>query len=366
MPGPLSDITVIDLTRVLAGPYCTMMLAEMGARVIKVEKPGTGDDARQFGPFIHGESAYFMSLNRGKESVALDLKQEAEREQLKTMLAKADVLVENFRPGAMARLGLDYATLSKTFPKLIYASVSGFGQTGPNKDKAAYDIIVQAMGGLMSITGQPGGEPTRVGTSIGDITAGMFTANGILAALHERHRTGKGQHIDVAMLDCQIAILENAIARYVATGEAPTPLGSRHPAITPFDAFQAKDGYLVIAAGNDALFAKLCAALGVERLAEDARFATNAARTDHVDTLKEHLEATLKQQPRGYWLSKLEEAGIPCGPIQNVAEVVEGAQANARNMIVEAGGIRMAGNPVKFSNHADEPTRTPAPKLSGR
>ena len=245
--GPFADVTVLDLTRVLAGPYCTMVLADLGARVIKVERPGAGDDARAFGPFAGGRSAYFASLNRGKESIALDLKAEADRATFEALLARADVLVENFRPGTLERLGFGWEALAPRFPRLVYAAVSGFGASGPYADRPAYDVIAQAMGGIMSLTGQPGAPPTRVGTSIGDIAAGLFTAIGVGAALHHRSATGRGTKIDVAMLDSQVAILENAIARYLATGEVPGPLGSRHPSIAPFAAFAAADGHLVLA-----------------------------------------------------------------------------------------------------------------------
>ena len=246
MTGPLSDLTVLDLTRVLAGPYATMVLADLGARVIKVEHPDGGDDARSFPPFHGDRSAYFETLNRGKESVALDLADEQDRDRFEELLSEADVLVENFRPGTMGRLGYDYATVAATHPELIYASVSGFGQTGPYAERPAYDMVVQAMGGLMSLTGHEGQPPVRVGTSIGDITAGLFAVSGILAALHDRTRTGRGQHVDVAMLDSQVAILENAVARHAATGESPGPLGSRHPSIAPFAAYRAADGHLVV------------------------------------------------------------------------------------------------------------------------
>ncbi|MFZ0692783.1 MAG: CoA transferase, partial [Alphaproteobacteria bacterium] len=248
--GPLTGITILDLTRVLAGPFCTLVLGDLGARVIKVEQPG-GDDSRHIGPFVNGKSAYFMSLNRGKESIVLDLNKEPDRLVFEELLSCSDVLAENFRPGTMERFGYGFEALHHRFPRLIYAAASGFGHTGPQSDRPAYDMVVQAMGGIMSLTGQPGGPPTRVGTSIGDITAGLFTAVGICAALYHRTIGGKGLKIDVAMLDCQIAILENAIARYFATGIIPGPLGGRHPSITPFSTFRTQDGYIVIAAGND-------------------------------------------------------------------------------------------------------------------
>ena len=235
--APLAGVLVLDLTRVLAGPYCTMVLADLGARIIKIEPPIVGDDSRHIGPFIKGKSAYFMSINRGKESIALDLKAEPDRAIFEKLLGTADVLVENYRGGTMEKLGYGWDNLYPRFPRLIYAAASGFGHTGPYKNRAAYDMVVQGMGGIMSLTGHPGTPPTRVGTSVGDITAGLFTTIGINAALFERSRTGLGRKIDVAMLDCQIAILENAIARYFSTGEVPGPLGARHPSITPFEAF---------------------------------------------------------------------------------------------------------------------------------
>jgi CoA:oxalate CoA-transferase len=366
--GPLSGTTIIDLTRVLAGPYCTMVLADLGARVIKVETPGSGDDARAIGPFVEGESAYFASVNRGKQSIALDLKAEADREILLDLLAGADVLVENFRPGALARLGLGWDRLSERFPRLILASASGFGQTGPWASRPAYDIIVQAMGGLMSVTGPEGGPPVRVGTSIGDITAGLFTAIGILAALADRARAGRGAHVDVAMFDCQLAILENAIARHAATGSDPAPLGTRHPSITPFQAFRAADAMLVIAAGNDLLWAALCRALGAEALAADPRFATNRARTDHAAALQEALEAILQTRPVADWLARLEAEGVPAGPVNSVSEALASPQVAARTMLVETAlpngaPLRVAGNPIKLSTHPDPAMRAPAPAL---
>jgi CoA:oxalate CoA-transferase len=368
--GPLSGVTIVDLTRVLAGPYCTMVLLDLGARVIKVEPPKTGDDARAFGPFLKGKSAYFMSLNRGKESIALDLKNAADKAIFRDLLAKADVLVENYRPGTMEKLGLGWDVLHAEFPKLIYAAASGFGHSGPYSKRAAYDMVVQGMGGLMSVTGHPGGPPTRVGTSIGDITAGLFTAIGISSALFDRNRTGKGMKIDVAMLDCQIAILENAIARYFSTGQVPGPLGARHPSITPFEAFKAKDGHLIVAAGNDALFAKLCAALERADLATNPLFVTNATRTDHAAALRDELEQALAAKTVAEWLDILDRAGVPSGPINDVKRALEDPQIAARNMVVaiddkDVGTLRMAGNPIKLSAYPDPATRGPVPDLDG-
>ncbi|MCA3248701.1 MAG: CoA transferase [Azospirillum sp.] len=368
--GPLSGITVVDLTRVLAGPYCTMVLLDLGARVIKVEPPKVGDDARAFGPFLKGKSAYFMSLNRGKESIALDLKNAADKAIFHDLLARADVLVENYRPGTMEKLGLGWDALHAKYPKLIYAAASGFGHSGPYSKRAAYDMVVQGMGGLMSVTGHPGGPPTRVGTSIGDITAGLFTAIGISSALFDRTRTGTGVKIDVAMLDCQIAILENAIARYFSTGQVPGPLGARHPSITPFEAFKARDGHLIVAAGNDALFAKLCEALGRADLARNPLFVTNATRTDHAAALRDEIEQALAGKTVGEWLDILDRAGVPSGPINDVKQALEDPQIAARNMVVaiddkDVGTLRMAGNPIKSSGYADPTTRGPVPDLDG-
>ncbi len=355
--APLAGLVVVDLSRVLAGPYCTMVLADLGARVIKVERPDGGDDARHIGPFVETAdgarfSAYFASVNRGKESIALDLKEPADRRIFEALLAHADVLVENFRPGVMDRLGYGWADLRDRYPRLVYAAVSGFGQTGPFKDRPAYDMVVQAMGGIMSVTGTPDGPPVRVGTSIGDITAGLFATIGILAALRRRAETGRGSLVDVAMLDGQLAILENAIARYAATGRDPQPLGARHPSITPFAAFRAQDGHLVIAAGNDALFQRLCAVLGRPALADDPRFRTNADRTAHADALAVLIEEALAKASVAEWLARLEAAGIPCGPIQTVSQAVHHPQTLARGMIGAAplpggGRLMMAANPLR-------------------
>ncbi len=366
--GPLSGVVIVDLSRVLAGPYCTMVLADLGARVIKVEAPPRGDDSRHYGPFVNGKSAYFMSLNRGKESIVLDLKAEADRSLFLRLLGKADVLVENFRPGTMQKLGLGWEELHKRHPRLIYAAVSGFGQNGPYSSRPAYDIIVQAMGGVMSLTGHPDSPPVRVGVSIGDLVAALFLCVGINAALYHRALTGEGTLIDVAMLDAQVAILENAIARYTSTGVVPQPLGTRHPSITPFDVFKASDGYVVIAAGNDSLFARLCAVLGRSDLAANPLFLNNELRTRHQAALKDELETELGRQPVRHWLAVLEEAGVPCGPLNTVDKVLADPQIKARNMVVStedpvAGLLTLAGNPLKFSTFPDPTTRPPAPDL---
>ena len=366
--GPLDNLLVVDLSRVLAGPYATMVLADLGARVIKVEAPETGDDARHFGPFIGGKSAYFMSLNRGKESIALNLKAADDRVLFEQLVAVADVLVENYRPGTMERLGYGWDELRALNPRLVYAAVSGFGHTGPYRERAAYDMVVQGMGGIMSVTGQPDSEPTRVGSSIGDITAGLFGVAGILSALVDRERSGEGAMVDVGMLDCQVAILENAIARYLAGGEVPRPLGARHPSITPFEAFRTADDHVIVAAGNRALFEKLCGALDRPDLLADPDFETNDLRTENHARLKAEIEKTMTTRPAEQWLAAIGAAGVPCGPINNVAQVVDDPHIAARNMIIhatdpEAGEVRMAGNPVKISGFDDPPERPAAPDL---
>ncbi len=366
--GPLAGITVLDLTRVLAGPYCTMILADLGARVIKVEQPGTGDDSRAFGPFMNGQSAYFGSLNRGKESIALNLKNDSDRAIFSKLLSLSDVLVENFRPGTMEKLGFGWDMLHADYPRLIYAAASGFGHTGPYSRRAAYDMVVQAMGGIMSVTGHPGQPPVRVGTSIGDITAGLFTAIGVNAALFHRALTGEAIKVDVGMLDCQVAILENAIARYAATGEVAGPLGARHPSITPFAAFEAKDGWLVIAAGNDTLFQKMANAIGVPGLASDPRYLSNGLRTQNCEPLAAGINSALQSRTIEEWLAILDGAGVPCGAINPIDKVLNDPQVRARNMVVTAddpdtGSLLMAGNPIKLSGFPDPEIRRPAPKL---
>jgi CoA:oxalate CoA-transferase len=367
--GPLNDVLVVDLSRVLAGPYCTMVLADLGARVVKVERTGTGDDARHIGPFVGGRSAYFASINRNKESIALALDDDADRRVFEALLDRADVLVENFRPGVMHRLGYGWETARVRWPRLVYASVSGFGQTGPYAAWPAYDMVVQAMSGVMSITGPEGGDPTRVGTSIGDITAGLFAAVGIIAALRERDTRpdGAGQHVDVAMLDSQVAILENALARFAATGIAPRPIGTRHPSITPFGAFRARDGWVVIAAGNDRMFSRLCDVLGIPATARDERFTTNPRRGEHEPELRAEIERALAAQSVSEWLEVLRAADLPCAPINDIAAVVTDPQVRARNMLVGLDDpdmpIEVSGNPVKLSGHADLTTRPAAPEL---
>jgi CoA:oxalate CoA-transferase len=366
--GPLAGVTVVDLTRVLAGPFATMVLHDLGARVIKVERVGVGDDARHIGPFVGDRSAYFTSLNCGKESIALDLDIEADRAVLEQLLARADVVVENFRPGTMDKLGFGWDALHARHPRLIYAAVSGFGRTGPYAQRPAYDMVVQGMGGVMSITGEDGGLPTRVGASIGDITAGLFLVAGVNAALYHRELTGEGTLLDVGMLDCQVAILENAIARYTAMGEVPGPIGARHPSITPFAALRTRDGEVIVAAGNDKLFAQLCEVLGQPELVTNPLFLTNALRTEHVHALHDELERALAARTSAEWLDALGAAGIPCGPLNDVAAVVADPHVQARHMIVDIDDarvrpLRAAGNPIKWSAFDDLEVRPPAPDL---
>ena len=361
---PLAGVRVLDLTRVLAGPYCTMVLADLGAEVVKLEVPGRGDDSRHFGPFVGSESAYFMSLNRNKRSITLDLKTARGKELFLELLPQFDVLVENYRGGAMEKLGLGYEGLKEVHPRLIYAAVSGFGHTGPYREKPAYDVVVQGMGGLMSITGQPGGPPTRVGASMGDITAGLFTVIGILAALRKRDLTGEGDKVDVSMLDSQVAILENAIARYQVTGEAPGRIGNRHPSITPFSSVPTADGYVIIAIGNDKLWETFCHLVAREHLITDARFRTNQDRTENWEVLEPILAEIFAAKGTDQWLAELEPAGIPCGPINTVDKVLADPQVRAREMVVEmqhpkAGRLQMAGSPVKLAG-----SRPPAPNPS--
>ena len=366
--GPLSGITIIDLSRILAGPYCTLLLAELGARVIKVEPPQQGDDARQYGPFRNGKSAYFASVNRGKESIALDLKAPAGRDVFERLLDKADALVENFRPGTMEKLGYGWDTLHLRYPRLVYAAASGFGHSGPYSHYPAYDMVVQGLGGIMSITGHPGMPLTRVGTSVGDLAGGLYTAVALNAALLHRERTGESTKVDVALFDCQLALLENAIMRYTTTGEIPGPMGARHPSITPFEAFATRDGNLIIAAGNDGLFVKLAQALDRADLAENPLFKTNALRNEHQEALRAEIEGVLGRQATEHWIAVLEAAGVPCGPVNNIAQALAHPQTTARNMLVSVddpvtGRLELAGNPMKLSAFDDPPTRSRAPDL---
>jgi CoA:oxalate CoA-transferase len=366
--GPLSGIIILDLSRILAGPYCTLLLAELGARVIKIEPPNGGDDARQYGPFKNGKSTYFASVNRGKESIALDLKSAADRGIFDRLLDKADALVENFRPGTMEKLGYGWDRLHPRYPRLVYAAASGFGHTGPYSHYPAYDMVVQGLGGIMSITGHPGMPLTRIGTSIGDLGGGLFVAVALNAALFHRQRSGEATKIDVSLFDCQLALLENAIMRYTTTGEIPGPMGARHPSITPFEAFATADGHIIIAAGNDGLFFKLARALDRHDLADNPDYRTNALRNRHQAALKATIETVLARAGTAHWIGVLEGAGVPCGPVNNIAQALAHPQTAARNMLIAvddpvAGRLQLAGNPMKLAAFADPPSRSPAPEL---
>ncbi len=354
--GPLDGIRVLDLTWVLAGPYAAMILCDLGAEVVKVERPPHGDVARTTGPFVNNESMYFQSVNRGKRSISIDLRADEGRELFLRLVDEADVVMENFTPGVMDQLGIGPAALLERNPRLIFASTSGFGQTGPLRGKPALDIIVQGMGGVMSITGYPGEPPARPGTSIGDICGGLYTAIGILAALRERDQSGQGQSVDISMLDCQIAILENAVARYFATGDEPGPLGTRHPSATPFQAFPTADGWMVVALswGIDTQWELFCAELGLPQLVGDPRFDTSFKRTEHHAELEPMLfEATRRQSTR-HWVDALARYGIPIGPLNSIGQAVRQEQIQAREMIAAvqhpiAGEVRMAASPLRLS-----------------
>ncbi len=356
MPGPLSDLRILDLTWVLSGPFCTMTLSDLGADVIKCERPPYGDVARATGPVIDGESGYFFSVNRGKRSISVDLKSEQGKALFLQLVGEVDVLVENFTPGAMDRLGLGYELLAEQNPRLIYCAVSGFGRTGPLKDSPALDVIVQGMGGIMSITGDPGGGPIRVGTSIGDIAAGLFAAVGILSAVHERESSGLGQFIDISMLDCQIAIQENAFMRYHVTGETPQRLGTRHPTAVPFQAFETADGHMVLALAWEVpnQWALLCAELGIIEVADDPRFATGQARSENHAELEPLLAAAFLHDTTESWVARIQPFGIPCGPLNTVPQAAALPQIEAREMLVPVehhtlGTVPLPNTPVKLS-----------------
>ena len=368
MSKPLENVKILDLSRVLAGPFSTMLLQELGAYVLKVEMPGLGDDARAFGPFKNETSAYFISINKGKDSISLNLKSEKGRKILLDLVKEFDVVVENFRPGTMEKLGLGYETLKEINPKIIYSATSGFGHTGPDSLKPSYDILVQAMGGVMSITGWPDSPPTRVGMSVGDISAALYTTIGINAALYHRAVTGEGQKIDVSMLDCQLSILENAILRVQVEGKPPAPIGNRHPTITPFQAIKAKDEYVVVGVGNDSLWKKFCVAVGLSELLEDERFHTNRNRTIHIKELSDILNATFIQKNAAEWFAILDKAEIPYSPINTMDKVMEIEQVHARNMIVDvedkkAGKLKVVGNAIKMSTIEEVSFRNPAPEI---
>lgn len=362
LDGPLTGITVLDLSRVLAGPWATQILADLGARVIKIERPGSGDDTRHWGPpFLDTdnelpESAYYLAANRRKEVRFLDLANPEAQDTIRTLAKEADIVVENFRVGGLTRYGLDYAALGALNPRLIYCSITGFGQDGPRAQEPGYDYMMQAMGGLMSLTGTPdkeGGAPMRAGIPIVDLMTGMYATTAIQAALWERQRTGKGRHIDMALFDVALAMLANQGQSYLLSGESPGRIGNRHPMIVPYQPFQAQDRPFIIAVGNDGQFARLCRLLGLPELSADARFATNSARVKHRTELIPLLTAPLARQPADYWLEKLAENGIPCGPILSVAEAFNDPQARHRKTVQtvphpEKGRIPVIASPIRF------------------
>ena len=369
MEAALSDVVVVDLSRVYAGPYCTMILGDMGATVIKVEQPGKGDDTRQFGPpSIEGESAYYLGLNRNKHSITLDFRNPEHKQRLLEMIGTATVLVENFRPGTLERQGLGYETLHELNPGLIYCSISGYGQDGPYANRPGYDFVAQSESGIMSVTGDIDGEPQRVGTPVGDISAGMFACMSILAALYVRKSTGKGQHIDISLFESAVSLLGNVASNYLISGEDAVRYGNGHPNIVPYQAFRTRDGYIVVSCGNDRLYQSFCSLLGRDDLATDPRFISNPQRVRNRKELIPTLQDLFLQRDTADWLAALRAAGIPCGPINTVRQVFNDEQLQARGFIWEcehptAGPIKLSGSPIHFS---DTPMRLyKAPPLLG-
>lgn len=367
MTKALNGIKVLDVSRLLTGPYCTMVLADLGADVIKVEVPGRGDDSRLFGPFANGESAYFAMLNRNKRSITLDLRKEEGKAVFRTLVADADVMLENFALGTMDEWGLGYEALSKLNPKLVYASITGFGQTGPYSTRTAFDAVAQAMGGMMSLTGYPDSPPLRVGASLGDINAGVFTVTGILAALVQRGRTGKGQRLDISMHDCIFAILENALVRYTVGGQSPGRMGSRHASVAPYDVFPTSDGFVIIACANEATWQRLCKSMGRDDLILVEKFKLNAVRSENVGELSEIISGWSRTLSTADILEVLEKNGVPGAPILGIEQLAKDPQLKARNMLVEMdhptmGKFIIPGNPVKLSDSLDMLER-PAPLL---
>lgn len=373
----LAGIRILDLSRILAGPSATQLLGDLGADVVKVEKPLEGDDTRRWGPpYVNGtdgkatgESAYYLSANRNKRSIAIDLASAEGRHQILELVAKADVLVENYKAGGLAQYGLSYEQLRVKFPGLIYCSITGFGQTGPYASRPGYDFLIQGMGGIMSLTGEPDGQPMKVGVGIADIMTGMYAATGILAALHYRHSSGKGQHIDVSLLDTQIAWLVNAGTNYLADRQLPTRLGNGHPNIVPYQVFATLDSPMILAVGNDAQFSRFCKTAGLDGLSSDPKYSTNPQRIHHREELCVLIEQRLQEQSRSIWLSALEAAGVPCGPVNNLADVFTDPHVKARGAELrmpcgwaDSGEISLLANPLKLS--ATPPSyRLPPPRL---
>lgn len=353
--GPLHGIRVLDLSRVLAGPYCTMFLGDLGAEVVKIEQPGLGDDTRSWGPpFQGGESAYFLCVNRNKRSVTLDLRTPDGIGLLRRLALEADVLMENFRPGTLAGWGLSEAEIRRDNPRLIYASLSAFGSSGPLKDRPGYDLAVQAWGGLMSITGAADGEPSKVGVAIIDVVAGLMLGSSIAAALYAREQTGEGQRIETSLMEAEIASLINAGSNYLVTGKVPGRWGNAHPNIVPYQSFPTGDGHLVVAVANEAIWGRFCEGVGKPELAADPRFDTNAHRVENRDALIALLDDMFRGRPGREWIELLNDAGVPCSPVQDIGQVFDSPQVQATGMLREidhptAGKVRMAGLPVKFS-----------------
>jgi formyl-CoA transferase/CoA:oxalate CoA-transferase len=366
--APLTGITVLDLTRVLSGPYCTMLAADMGARVIKVEHPRRGDDTRAWGPpFLGGESAYYLSVNRNKESVALDFATPEGRTVLDALIARADVIVENFRPGTLDDRELGYAHLSAKHPGLIYVSISGFGHTGPRREEAGYDAVIQAESGLMSVTGTPDGAAVRLGVAIADIAAGMFAFQGLLLALIAKGRTGRGQHVDISLLDACTALLTYQAGRYFATGVSPERRGNEHATIAPYNTFETAEGVLVLAVGNDEQFQRFCRVAEIPAVAADHRFQTNGDRINHLDALQAVVNQVLASDTATGWTRRLREAGVPCGAVRSMADAMSDPQSLARAMIESVehptlGCLQVLGVPVKLSDTPGT-VRTPPPQL---
>ena len=376
--GALANIRVLDLSRILAGPSATQLLGDLGADVIKVERPDEGDDTRKWGPpYIAdsegnptNESAYYLAANRNKRSIAIDLASEAGRQLIHQLLAKADVLVENYKAGGLAKYGLSYEQLRARYPRLIYCSITGFGHTGPYASRPGYDFLIQGMGGIMSLTGEPDGEPMKVGVGIADVMTGMYASVGILAALQHRNATGEGQHIDISLLDTQIAWLVNAGTNYLADRKLPTRLGNGHPNIVPYQVFPTADASMILAVGNDAQFRRFCQVAQAEALADDPRYATNVQRIAHREALCARVSELLRAQPRSHWLEQLESAGVPCGPVNDLDDVFSDPHVIARGSELrmpcewaEGGEVRLLANPLKMS--ATPPSyRRPPPRLN--
>ncbi len=348
MDKPLTGVKVVELARILAGPWAGQLLADLGAEVIKVERPGTGDDTRTWGPpfTADGSAAYFHGCNRGKNSVEADLDSPEGQELVRSLAAKADVLIENFKVGGLAKYGLDHESLSRLNPRLVYCSITGFGQTGPYASRAGYDFMIQGMGGIMDLTGDPDGEPQKIGVAFADIFTGVYASSAILAALRGRDVSGRGCHIDMALLDTQVAVLANQAMNYLVTGEPPRRLGNAHPNIAPYQTFRAADGHLIIAVGNDGQFGRLCNLLGASRLSGDARFATNAGRVGNRQALASELEPLVAQRRRDDLLAALAAGGVPAGPINDLAQVFADPQVVARGMRIEADGVPGVASPI--------------------